>query len=398
LSPSVLRISLTALICTLVLTGCGGGGGGGSTSATPQPSVANQVALTVEQDPAINGFPTVNLPYVSVTLCDKTGNCQTIDHIVVDTGSYGLRVLASAVTSLNLPISTTVGGGALAECATFLGGYMWGGVHNATIKMAGETASNIPVELMGDPNLPSTAPTLCQAQAAGGDIGNLNGIGGNGLLGVGQFVEDQGSYFACVGGASGSCNTTLVVATNQVSNPVAFFATNNNGVILQMPAISLLGQLSATGTLTFGIDTQANNSVAGYKILPADYLGNFTATIAGQVFTQSFIDSGSNYSFMNLPAYNTNVYGDYAPAAYTTLSGTLTSNTVLTNPAIPVQLGVINTIMLNFASFTAFNDIIDPGSSGTADLGMPFFYGQSIAFLISGKQVTEGVGPLYGFH
>lgn len=383
----------------LILAGCGGGGGrGGSTGATPQPSVANQMTMTVEQDPAINGFATINLPYVSVTLCDQTGRCQTVDHIVVDTGSYGLRVLASAVTSLNLPISTTVGGNSLAECATFLGGYMWGGVHNATVKMAGETASNIPVQLMGDPGLPSTAPAQCQTQAAGGNIGNLIGIGGNGLLGVGQFVEDQGSYFACVGGASGSCITTPLAASSQVSNPVPFFAADNNGVILQMPAISPSGQLSATGTLTFGIDTQANNSVAGFKILPADYLGNFTATVAGQVYTQSFIDSGSNYNFMNLPAYRTNAYGDYAPAAYTTLSGTLTSNTVPTSPAIPVQLGMIDTTTLNFASFTAFNDIVDPGSPGTADLGMPFFYGQSIAFLISGRQVTEGIGPLYGFH
>ncbi len=384
-------------MCALVLTGCGGGGGGGSSTVTPpQPNVANQVAMTVEQYAAINTFPTVNLPYVSVTLCDTTGRCQTIDHVVVDTGSYGLRVLASAVTSLSLPISTTADGATLAECATFLGGFMWGGVHNATVKMAGETASNIPVELMGDPSLPSTAPSQCQN--GGSDIGNLNGIGGNGLLGVGQFVGDQGSYYACVGGPSGSCSTTLIAPSNQVSNPVSSFATDNNGVILQMPAISIFGQMNATGTLTFGIDTQANNSVAGYKILPTDYLGNFTATIAGQVYTQSFLDSGSNYSFVNLSGYNTNVYGDYAPAAYTTLTGTLTSSNVLASPAIMVQLGMINTIMLNFSAFAAFNDIIDPGSPGTADIGMPFFYGQSIALLISGKQITEGIGPLYGFH
>jgi hypothetical protein len=352
--------------------------------------------MTVEQEPAISAYSTVNLPYVSVTLCDKTGRCQTVDHIVVDTGSYGLRVLASAVTSLGLPISTTVGGGALAECATFLGGFMWGGVHSTTVKIAEEIASNIPVQLLGDPSLPSTAPTQCQN--AGGDIGNLNGIGGNGLLGVGQFVEDQGSYFSCAGGPSGTCTPILVAPTNQVSNPVSYFAVDNNGVILQMPAISISGQSSATGTLTFGIDTQANNSVAGYKILPADFQGNFTATIAGQIYTQSFIDSGSNYSFMTLPGYNTNVYGDYAPPVYTSLAGTLTSNSVPTSQAIPIQLGMIDTTTLNFSTFTAFNDIIDPGATGTADLGMPFFYGQSIALLISGKQVTEGTGPFYGFH
>ncbi len=394
---SVLRPPLILLACALFLTSCGGGGGG-STPVTPTtPVAANQAIIAVEQNTDINPvtqFPTVNLPYVSVKVCDTTGRCQTIDHVVLDTGSYGLRLLSSAVSTLTMPIETTTGGGSLAECATFLGGYMWGGVHTATsIQISGEIASNVPIQVIADPSLPSTAPTTCQN--TGSNIGNLYGIGGNGLLGVGLFVEDQGSYYTCVGGPTGTCSATVVAPSSQVSNPVAFFPTDNNGVILQMPAVPITGQLNAFGTLTFGVDTQSNNTLAAYSVLPADSGGNFTAAVAGQSYGQSFLDSGSNYSFITLPL-STNTYGDYAPTAYTTYPATLTSNVSTITP-ISTSFGVIDSAALNFFN-TAFNDIVDPGTSVSADFGMPFFYGRAIAFVISGKRVTEGMGPLYALH
>ena len=39
----------------------------------------------------------VNILYVNVTICapGSTTNCQTIDHVQVDTGSQGLRILSS---------------------------------------------------------------------------------------------------------------------------------------------------------------------------------------------------------------------------------------------------------------------------------------------------------------
>jgi len=42
----------------------------------------------------------VNTAYVTVTLCAPGGTtCQTIDHVSVDTGSYGFRVIASVLNS-----------------------------------------------------------------------------------------------------------------------------------------------------------------------------------------------------------------------------------------------------------------------------------------------------------
>src|SRR5258708_7595508 len=88
----------------LLLTACGGGGGGGGSHSsapvaptpppppTPPTPVANTVAVTVDGGPAglssgPNGYIQDNVLYVSVILCAPgTTNCQTIDHVAVDTG------------------------------------------------------------------------------------------------------------------------------------------------------------------------------------------------------------------------------------------------------------------------------------------------------------------------
>src|SRR5215475_5398074 len=79
----------------LALAGCGGGGGAGGavSQVSSQNQATNSVNVTVDQK-----FGFVNAPYVTVTICAPgTGNCATIDHVLVDTGSSGLRLLRSAV-------------------------------------------------------------------------------------------------------------------------------------------------------------------------------------------------------------------------------------------------------------------------------------------------------------
>ncbi|MEJ0003569.1 MAG: DUF3443 family protein [Pararobbsia sp.] len=108
------------------LAACGGGGGSSSdggptasnTPAAPaappaNPSLlgstslnqiiaapgANAVAIAVAAAPAASDVVVANVPLVSVRLCPpgSTANCVTIPNIQVDTGSSGLRVLASAL-------------------------------------------------------------------------------------------------------------------------------------------------------------------------------------------------------------------------------------------------------------------------------------------------------------
>ena len=86
---------------------------------------------------------------------------------------------------------------------------------------------------------------------------------------------------------------------SQVSNPVAAFATDNNGVALVMPAVSAGGATTLTGTLIFGIDTQANNQIGSATVYAANSSGNFTTTYKGTSLTSSFLDSGSNGLFFS---------------------------------------------------------------------------------------------------
>ena len=48
----------------------------------------------------------------------------------------------------------------------------------------------------------------------------------------------------------------------QVQNPATLFAADNNGVIVELPAVSV-PETSVSGSLVFGIGTQANNGLNG---------------------------------------------------------------------------------------------------------------------------------------
>ena len=49
---------------------------------------------------SINSY--INKPCVSVTVCTPgTSTCQTIDDILLDTGSFGLRIFKQVLTSFS---------------------------------------------------------------------------------------------------------------------------------------------------------------------------------------------------------------------------------------------------------------------------------------------------------
>jgi len=201
--PAAVAIALLAC-----MTGCGSGGGGhhgtttGPTSTSVASSTPQPIATPMNVQPiAVNSGPTgdyVNGLFTSVTICvpGDAGRCQTISGILVDTGSVGLRILSSAL-SLSLPQQMTTSGDPAAECVPFLGSVTWGSVRVADVKLAGQTASAIPVQVIGDPKFPNI-PARCTSGGLppANDIGSLRA---NGLLGIGVFREDCGGACEATG-------------------------------------------------------------------------------------------------------------------------------------------------------------------------------------------------------
>ncbi|MDR5805459.1 DUF3443 domain-containing protein [Caballeronia sp. LZ001] len=437
-----IRTHLTLLIVTaLALTACGGGGG--SDSATPAPAAPAQASApatasapgtasvpaaasaassasaasapsadstTVVQSTTPNvqtitvtSTPTRtrNMLQTSVTICvPGTNTCQTIDNIQVDTGSHGLRVLASALNSqIALPLVAASGSnGIVAECSVFGTGYTWGAVRTADVRLAGQVAGATSVQLIADASTP-TAPADC-AQS-GLPMLDASKLRGNGILGVGPFTADCGAgcaasamprwYYTC--NAGGGCTASSLPVAQQVTNPVANFAADNNGVLIELPAIPAAGASAVTGTMTFGIGTQANNLLGSATVLKSSSSSGYVSTsFGGSQYGTSFIDSGSNGLFF--PSTSITTCGAwYCPAATQALSATVRSTSGITTD---VSFSVAQSTTLIASGNFAFSNLAGP-SSGYFDWGLPFFFGRRVFTALEGRATPAGNGPYYAF-
>jgi hypothetical protein len=393
---------------------CGGGDSGsslGSGSGTV-PAAANVAAVIVDAgpDPTVNS--TVNSLFTTVTVCvpGSTTECQTIDHIQVDTQSYGLRIIASVLnTNLqNLSVVPASDGNPLVECTPFAGGYSWGPVTLVDFTIAGETASSLPIQLIGDSRFPaSTVPADCSGKGQQEDTVAI--FGANGILGIGVFEPDCGSgcsatseyYWSCP--ASGTC--TAVAPPTQVQNPVPLFAKDNDGTIIVLPAVSAPGAATLSGSLIFGIDTETNNASGTQTIIGVDSLtGEFTTMFNGNSFP-SFIDSGTNGIFFPDGSITlcTGGSGFYCPSSTLDLNATLMGRngvSYIENFAI----GDADTLFSNSPSLAAIPTLGGTFSSSTAssfsntfDWGLPFFYGRRFFTAIENRTTAVATGPYMAF-
>ncbi|MGB2656217.1 MAG: DUF3443 family protein, partial [Candidatus Acidiferrum sp.] len=196
-------------LCALATTaGCSGSGTGTSiTSGGGGTTTANTQTITVNTGPTQNY---VDGAFTSVTVCvpGSTTSCQTIDGILVDTGSWGLRIMASALTGVTLPQQNGAGGEPVVECLPFIDGVTWGPVQTADVQIAGEVAKSLPIQVIGSTSF-STVPNGCTSYGVPEDT--VDSFGANGVLGIGNFVADcdvactqagannPGLYYVCSG-------------------------------------------------------------------------------------------------------------------------------------------------------------------------------------------------------
>ena len=361
----------------------------------------NVLPISVTSGPAGNY---VNGAFASVTVCvPGTTTCQTIDGLLVDTGSSGLRVLSS-VLSIPLPGQADSSGRAIAECAQFQDGFTWGPVETATIKMAGEQATAVPMQVIGPAGFVAP-PTGCTS-TGGPPENTLDTLGANGILGIGMFRQDcgigcaiggnsnPGLYYSCT---PAGCVTAIEALTSQVQNPVWLFPQDNNGVLITLPSVPPNGALGVAGSLIFGIGTQSNNGLGSAKAMTPSANGTVTTVFNAKSYGGSFIDSGSNGLYFldtattGLPACRFSI-GFYCPTVLQTLSATLAG---ANGSSATIPFSVANADQLQ-AVFTAFSTLAG-NNPGSFDWGLPFFYGRPVFTAIEGQTTPAGAGPYWAF-
>lgn len=408
----------TSLVDTVTATSTQDATKSGTATVTVNPTAAgpNVAPIVVDSGPDPQNIFTTNIPFVTVTICvPGTNNCQTIDHVTVDTGSSGFRVV-SGILTIPLP-----GENNLAECTVFADGFVWGPVATADITVSGETASSAPVQIMIPSSSSPAVPTTCANQNPTGGNGNEGGsvdaFGANAIIGVGLFQQDCGQfcvsnsgppfvYYNCV---SSGCNPTTASLSQQVPNPVTLFAADNNGVLIQMESVPDGGLATASGFLIFGIGTESNNSLAGATVYPVPDSGNnagdFITTFANTSYPQSFVDSGSNgYFFLDstttgIPTCTGNLTAWYCPTTSpdnltATNQGQSTSGPV--GNAVSVNFSIENTSNLFNGDFAAFSTL-GGTNPGAFDWGLSFFYGRNVFTAIDNMTTSGGTGPYFAY-
>jgi hypothetical protein len=374
----------------------GGGGGTGTGNTLPIAVDGGPVANTIYPDGA----------FTSVTICNPgTTTCQTIGGILVDTGSFGLRILSSAITLTGLEALTS-GNSTVYNCINFAdGSFLWGTAAVADVEMASEKGSSATIQVIADPTS-FAIPTECSN--SGIDEDNQAALGANGILGIGpepvdcgeacdpSFVQappDPSPYYLC----STTCTATLVPISQQVVDPVVLFPVDNNGTIVELPTLSGAAA-TVTGSLIFGIGTESNNQIpSSATIFTLDEDDTFSVTFNGQTYnsangTESFIDLGSNGLFFPdtaIPACASPDASFYCPTSLLSLSAV---NTGATTGTGTVDFSIDNAQNLfneGGGADAAFSTLGGPNGGGGFDWGLPFFFGRNVFTSIDGQPVPS---------
>jgi Protein of unknown function (DUF3443) len=390
-----------AFLCGLTLASCGGSPA--SSNKVSSAPTGNTLSIVVNSGPDNNY---ANGLFTTVTICAPgTSNCQNVSSVLVDTGSFGLRVLSSALGSVSgaLPEQKDASGNSILECAQFVDSVVWGPVKTADVKLGSELASSVPIQVIDS----SSTPVADSCKNIGPAEQDVSSLGANGILGIGFLVADCGSacavsgssnpgfYYSCSGA---TCHVTGESVGLQVQNPVARFSGDNNGIVIGLPAVTASAP-SATGTLTFGIGTKSNNALASAQVFSPDLHGNLKTSFKGQTYS-GFIDSGSNaYFFLSsgatgLANCSSSAKGFYCPSSPQALSATLSSG----HGASKTESFTIGNASQLFATSSDFVfPTLGGPNAGSFDWGLPFFYGKKVYVGIQGRTGSGVAGPFWAY-
>jgi len=432
-SKATLGCFLALITGLIFLDGCGGSSSITSTNNTT-PAADNTAPLTVGFGALGASGRYVNGLWTTVTVCapGSTTNCQTVDNVLVDTGSIGLRILSSALTTVPLSSLGTITdstGDQLQECVQYGDtSYTWGPVMLADIGVAGEKASSIPIQIIGSTS--AGVPSQCLATPVnpslpnGGNNDTLEALGANGILGIGGYPWDCGSYCTSPGNLTAAGYPYYVCPTGQACSSVnaptadqgtnaaaAFSSSDNNGVLITLPSVPATGAADGTitGSLIFGIGTQSNNALASSAtVYGLDQYGNIPEiTYNGIQYISpnntNVLDTGSEaINFLDATTLASVGIVDCADAAgYYCPSSTVPFTVTFSganSTSGTITFSIMNADTLFASGNAAFNDL--GGSGGTSpssddlDFGLPFFFGKSVYVgMMPGLFTGESAAP-----
>jgi hypothetical protein len=203
-------------------------------------------------------------------------------------------------------------------------------------------------------------------------------------------------YYTCSGT---SCTGTTAGLSKQVQNPVVLLPVDNNGVIVQLPAVSSGGAASTTGSLTLGIGTRTNNTPTLVTMYPADQYAEFSTTFSGATYA-SFLDTGSNGLFFTslsssvLPECSSDYAGWFCPSSITSFSAINTGSSGSPSGSVAFKIGNASTLL--DSSNNVFSEL-GGSMTGGFDWGMPFFLGRSVYVGFDGTSSSLGTGPYWAY-
>lgn len=413
----------------------------------PTSAAANVAPLVVDSGPCAY-YPSTNsaapinaaqdVIYTTVTICPPglapaSGSCQTIDHVQVDTGSVGLRILASAMNSAVLQTLPTVSAGGLPvnDCYAYADGWTWGVLRTADVWMGGyngtasqgETAPGISVDIIGDPASGPISATA-QSQCSGGSPSenSVATFGANGILGVMPAQYEYAAYYTCT--ANGGCNSIVIPQSQEANNPVYSLSipVYDNGIVVALPSLGSTGAApNAIGTLTFGVTSVGVNRAT--KFFAADVTSGLPlveSTIVSESpaptpwtpppTVTAIFDTGT--SFLS-------IYGTGMPFTQDSYEWLIPQPPVTVNLSIqgaypnsgrntggllvqpyPETISVTSEQTLStqypYPSYWAFDDLAANSTTAQDVWGAPFFFGKTMYVVYQGS-FAQGNPPFYAY-
>jgi hypothetical protein len=390
-----------ALLAALALAACGGGDG---PAPIPPPVAGHTLPVTVNgaRCAAATSADYVNKPCVQVTVCvPGTTTCHAVDDVLLDTGSFGLRLFRQALP-LDLPPLTS-GGNPLATCARFGdGSAQWGPVVSAAVRLGDAGEVTTPIQVI-DAAFARVPPACGTPEASPAEAG-LNGI-----LGVGVFLQDCGPfcagtafndvYFAC---GPGGCAGARVPLNRQLQNPAALLVGLDNGLVVDLPAVGPGGAASATGEVRFGIGRTPDTEPGGVTAYPKDAAGRLVNRVAGGPAAAGFLDTGSNGLFVAVPGGS-----GLSPCAAPDGAWLCTPATVPLDADFRTRTGAFGPLTafevadaqgLFGSGFRVFRNLAGGGFPGLGDdWGLPFHLGRKVYVGFEGRTSALGTGPYVAF-